>query len=579
VRSGIAKFKQMRHFATMTCLAGLLLGCASAPMNKQDGSSASLHSSGNKSTASPQQGPEVAALVKQGEAALGKGDLKSAQADYARASMLSEDAGIAERATVFALARHDSAAAQKALQRWQSLGGNPMALTRARAQLALDEGRTDDARKLLMQLTEGGEKPAWQAFGKVVLGARDAAQAGRVLEQVATPQRLPDDVTAWLAMSEIGQKLGRYAYAQHIAEAAARRFHSSDAYAWAASLYAQRGDAKAARDLYAEAVKASPDDVDLRLAYAGLLAKEKRFSEAEHVLASGPQDKRSYAARAAFAARSRDMPALRRTYDDLRKAPEDVRSKSYYLLGQLASLVDKPQAAVEWLSKVPIGADHGLDAGIRRAAMLQQLGKSDQAHALVATMRKHFAGQDRTVRKLDRVDAELYMGNSEFAQAAAAYTRALKIDSDNTELLYGRGLAYAEAGNTDAAIADLRKVLKLAPDNINAVNALGYTLADAGRNLGEATRLIERAHKAQPDDPAITDSWGWLQYRLGHLVKAEKALRASWDKRKDPEVGAHLAQVLLARGKKAEAVRIYRAALHLDPQNRHVLALKEKLQP
>jgi tetratricopeptide (TPR) repeat protein len=579
VRSGIAKFKQMRHFATMTCLAGLLLGCASAPMNKQGSGSASMHSSGSTSTTSPQRSPEVTSLLKQAESALNQGDLKSAQSDYARASMLSDDPRIAERATGVALARHDSMAAQKALQRWQSLGGNPMALIRARAQLALDQGRTDDAREQLMQLTASGDKPAWQAFGKVVLGARDAAQAGRVLEQVATPERLPDDVSAWLAMSEIGQKLGRYDYAQHIAEVAARRFHSGDAYAWAANLYAQRGDAKEARNLYAEAVKASPDDVDLRLAYAGLLAKEGRDAEAQRVLASGPQDERSYAARAAFAARAKDMGALRRTYDDLRKAPEDVRSRSYYLLGQLASLVDKPQAAVDWLSRVPIGGDHGLDAGIRRAAMLQQLGKSAQAHALVATMRKHFSGHDKTVRRLDRVDAELYMGNGEFARAAAAYTRALKIDSDNTDLLYGRGLAYAEAGKTDAAIADLRKVLKLAPDNINAVNALGYTLADAGRNLGEAARLIERAHKAQPDDPAITDSWGWLQYRLGHLVKAEKALRASWDKRKDPEVGAHLVQVLLARGKKAEAMRIYRAALHLDPHNRHVLALKGKLQP
>lgn len=579
MRSGIAKFKQMRHFATMTCLAGLLLGCATAPMNKPGGSPEAMHSGGNARAASAQHSPEVSTLLKQAEAALSQGDLKSAQSDYARASTLSDDPRIAERATGVALARHDSVAAHKALQRWQALGGNPMALTRARAQLALDQGRTDDARKLLMQLTAGGDKPAWQAFGKVVLGARDAAQAGRVLEQVATPERLPDDVSAWLAMSEIGQKLGRYDYAQHIAEMAARRFHSGDAYAWAANLYAQRGDAKQARTLYAEAVQASPDDLDLRLAYAGLLAKEGRVAEAERILASGPQDERSFAARAAFAARAKDMGALRRTYDDLRKAPEDVRSKSYYLLGQLASLVDKPQAAVDWLSRVPIDGDHGLDAGIRRAAMLQQMGKSAQAHALVATMRKHFSGQDKTVRRLDQVDAELYMGNNDFAQAAAAYTRALKFDSNDTELLYGRGLAYAEAGRTDAALADLRKVLKLAPDNINAVNALGYTLADAGRDLGEARRLIERARKAQPDDPAIIDSWGWLQYRLGHLQKAEKALRVSWDKRKDPEVGAHLAQVLLARGKKAEAARIYRAALHLDPHNRHVLALKRKLQP
>jgi tetratricopeptide (TPR) repeat protein len=273
------------------------------------------------------------------------------------------------------------------------------------------------------------------------------------------------------------------------------------------------------------------------------------------------------------------MPGLRRTYEDLRKAPPDVRSKSYYLLGQLASLVDKPQAAVEWFAKVPVDADHGVDAGIRRAALLQDLGKSGQAHAVVDRLRKHFIKQEKVVHRLDQVDAELYMSDNDFARAAEAYTRALKRNSSNTDLLMGRGLAYAESGQTEAAIADLREVLKRTPNDINAVNALGYTLADAGRDLDEATRLLERAHKAQPGNAAITDSWGWLQYRLGHLEKAEKALRASWDKRKDPEVGAHLAEVLLARGKRSQAERIYRTALHLDPHNRHLKALKEKLQP
>nr|WP_081945272.1 tetratricopeptide repeat protein [Oleiagrimonas soli] len=549
------------------------------PAHKAQGAGGGAQPLQKLTVATPDADHDVAALLMQAEFALGKGDLKTAQAQYAKASALSSDPDVARRAVGLALALHDSAAAQRSLARWQALGADASDLQRARAQIALDQGRTADAQKELMAMTAHGGKQSWQDFGKVLLSARDAAQAGRLLENVATEQRLPDDGLAWLAMSELGQKLGRYAYAQRIADAAATRFHTGQAYAWAANMYAQRGEDAKARTLYAKAVKASPKNADIRLAYAGLLAKNGDTKGAESVLAKGPQDARSFAARAAFAARGKDLPALRRIYGELVKAPDEVRQSSYYLLGQLASLLDKPQAAVDWLAKVPADDEHAFDAGVRRAVLLQQLGKSDQAHALVRQMREDNADKSDVVQHLDQVDAELYMRDSAFAEAAKAYTRALAADKEDAELLYGRGLAYAEAGDTDAAIADLRAVLKLTPDDINAVNALGYTLADAGRHLDEATKLIERARAALPNDPAITDSWGWLQYRLGHLDKAETALQTAWSKRPDPEVGAHLTQVLLDLGRRAQAEKVYRAALKLDPDNRHLLALKEKLKP
>ncbi len=572
MRSGKAKFKQLRHFATLAILPALLLGCASVPRPGATGQSRPP-----MSASVPDARTE--GLVKKAQSALDRGDMQAAQADYARAAMRSGNPDIAARATGLALALHDSDAAEKALARWKALGADPEDVLRARARIALDQGRTDQARALLMKLTAGGGKPAWQAFGKIILNARDAAQAGQLLQQVATPARLPDDVLAWLAMSEIGQKLGRYAYAQQIADTAAERFRDGRAYAWAGSLEAQRGNDKAAQAMYARAVKVLPDNIDLRMAYAGLVAKQGHLAEAGRILARGRQDERTFAARTAFAARNKDMKSLGSIYESLTRAPGSVRKKSYYLLGQLAALLDKPQAAVDWLAKVPPRAEHGVDAGIRRAVLLQQLGHPGQAHGVLQNMRTVFADQPQIAYRLDRVDAELYMQAGDYARAATAYTRAMAGNADSGELLYGRGLAYAEDGKTAAAVADLRAVLRLEPDNINAVNALGYTLADAGRNLSEARKLLERAHKAKPDDPAITDSWGWLQFRLGHLARAEKALRWSWKQRKDSEVGAHLAQVLLVQGKRSEARRIYREALKLAPHNRHLLALRAKFGP
>jgi len=566
VRSGKAKFKQLRHFAASVCITSLLLGCASMPGH-------------GGSTAASTQPPAVTALLKKARAALDGNDMQTAQADFARASQLSDDPDIAAQATGLALALHDSQAAQASLARWQALGADRSDVLRVKAQIALDQGNTGQARDDLLQLTADGKKSSWQTFGKVVLNARDAAQAGQLLEQVATPERLPDDVVAWLAMSEIGHKLGRYEYTQRIADLASKRFQDARAYAWSADLYAQRGDEKMAQAMYAKAVQAAPDNIDVRLAYAGLVAREGHMQQAGEILAKGAQDERTFAARTAYAARARDMAKLRGIYEELRQSPPALRKKSYYLLGQLAALVDKPEVAIDWLARVPAKAEQGIDAGIRRASLLLQTGHPDQAHAVVADMRRQFAGKPEVVYRLDRVDAELYMQHGDYDKAAAAYTRAMAGKTNSSELLYGRGLAYAEGGHTEAAIADLRAVLRLNPDDVNALNALGYTLADAGRNLAEARRLIDRALKARPNDPAFIDSWGWLQYRLGHMAAAEKALRRSWDKRKDPDVGAHLTRVLLVRGKRAQAHRIYREALKLDPGNRHLRALKGKMKP
>jgi tetratricopeptide (TPR) repeat protein len=577
VRSGNAKFKQWRHFTTSGALLVLLAGCVSTPPRAQQTQPAEKQPLGSMTVATPDADHDLSALLMQGQFAVHKGHLKVAQKAYARASMLSNDPKVAEHAVGLALAVHDSAAAEAAVQRWQTLGGDKLGLLRARAQIALDQGKTDAAKALMLELTASGSARGWKNFGRVLMNARDAAQAGHLLEAVATPARLPNDQNAWLAMSELGQKLGRYAYANKLADAAIQRFHSADTYAWSAGLHAERGDNAKALSLYAKAVKTAPDDTSVRLAYAGLLARSGRGKDARHVLAQGAQDENTYAARAAFAARDKDVSALRGLYDEVRHAPAAIRDQSGYLLGQLASLLDKPEAAVDWFAKVPADDPHGLQAGTQRAVLLQGLGHSVQAHALVGRLLDELGDQPKAVARLQRLDAELYMRDRDYTHAITAYTRALHGASDNKALLYGRGLAYAEAGRIDAAVADFRHVLKLAPDDIDAANALGYTLADADRDLEEAGKWIGKARAARPDDPAINDSWGWLQYRLGHLDRAEQVLQHAWSQRKDPEVGAHLVQVLLAQGKKKQARQVYAAALHLDPGNTRLHALKGKL--
>jgi len=171
------------------------------------------------------------------------------------------------------------------------------------------------------------------------------------------------------------------------------------------------------------------------------------------------------------------------------------------------------------------------------------------------------------------------MREQRYPQAVEAFTRALQVVPNDPGLLYGRGLAYAEADQTDLAVQDFRSLLKLKPDDIDASNALGYTLADAGRDLPEAEQLIGKARAARPNDPAIADSWGWLQYRLGHLDQAVQALRVAWQAAKDADVGVHLGEVLWKQGDHQDAQHVFDEVHKIDPHNASLQSTLKRLHP
>lgn len=584
MRSRDLKFKHMRYGATTFGVLALVLtglsGCAGVTTHRMPEASAPEQPLAHLTVATPPADHDVLAQLLDAQFAIGHGDLDTAAKAYGRAAALSQDPEVAERAAGLAIATHDPEAARKALARWQVLGGGPDDMAQARAKLALDSGDTDGARQQLERLVDSDDKDAWRKFGRLLMGARDAAQAGLLLKTIATPERLPDDEKAWLAMSEMGNKLRQHAYARDIANEAVRRFHCADCYAWAAQLQYQSGHRDKARELYAQALKKDPADTRLRLGYASLLGKEGDNAGAARLLAKGRQDAVTFQARAAFAARASDMPELRRIYRQLTQASDEVREQSFYLLGQLAGTIGKQEQALDWFSQVPADDEHRFDADMHSALLLQQQGDTARAHAMARQMQMDYAEDPKQLGKALQLDAELYMSEGRFDAAITGFTRALKQAPDDTSLLYGRGLAYAEAGNVDAAIADLRRLLKLEPDDIDAANALGYTLADAGRDLSEAETLIGRAHEARPDDPAITDSWGWLQYRLGHLDKAGKALRKAWEATdRDPEVGLHLAEVLWKQGNVEEARNVLNVVRELAPDDAALQTLEKKMVP
>jgi tetratricopeptide (TPR) repeat protein len=582
VLTGGSKFKQVRHFVVTVGAVLAIAGCATtAPQAGQQPKQVrtGVQPLDRLQVAIVPPERDLEAQVMAGDFAIAANDLKTASDAYGKAAWLSDDPTVASRAAELALAIHDQAAAGKALERWAALGARPAELAEGRARMALDRGDTADAQHQLELLVTSGDKDAWRAFGRTLVQARDAAQAGVLLERIATPQRLPNDATAWLAMAELGENLGRHDYAQRMGDEAQKRFHDGATYAWAAQKAFRAGDKAGAKKLFAKAVQKDPKNPRLRLAYASVLAQGGEEKAAAAAVAVGPQDADTYTMRMTLAARSADKAALARLYAEIRRQSDDVQDENAFTLGQIAELLDKKEDALDWYAAVSDDDPHIFDASVRSAVILHLQGKDDDAHQIVADLQTTYADRPDALVKAFAVDAELYMDARRFDAAAAAYDKALRVKPDDTDMLYGRGLAYAEANHVDQAVADFRKVLELKPGDIEASNALGFTLADNDRDLAEAQTLLQAARSARPDDPSVADSWGWLKFRQGQLDQAETTLRGAWAKQKDGDIGVHLAEVLWQRGEHDEARKVLNEVRRIDPKNAALLKTEQKLKP
>lgn len=513
-----------------------------------------------------------------GEFALGKADLGDSAARYARAAELSADPQVAAHATRVALAAKNWALARTTLARWRALKPDDPGQTQIEASLALSDGNNDLAYTLLMRLLAVPDQQGWRLLGQVLLGASDKTAAATLLRRLATPTALvaaPEEI--WVAMSQLAFKLEAKPQARELADAALKKFESAAAYGWSAQLAVDEGDkARAGRD-YQEAIRRAPKDIRLRAAYALMLGQQGDNRAAAKLLADGPQDDYSYAARAAYVARANDKTLIQSLYDELKARPPEERLYRAHLLGQLAEMLEHKAAAQEWYEQVSTDDEDWFSSQVRIAVLTDEQGKSDQALTMTRELQQRVGDLPSALADAFMLEAELLGKREQHDAAQETYTRALKQMPDDTRLLYARALHAAANRMVDRAEADLRRVLELKPDDMDATNALGYTLADANRKLDEAQVLIERALKAKPEDAAVIDSYGWVLYRRGDLPGAEKALRRAFEKQSDGEIASHLGEVLWMQGKRDEARAIFEQARSKDAKNKSLVEAMRRL--
>ncbi len=566
-----------RLFGAGIVAATMLSACATLPATSKHSPNASeplIH------LQVPAQSPDQDVLLKlmSAEFALSHGDVDTAGSGYLDAALISNDPAVAAQATQVALAGKHWDRANQALSRWQVLSPNDAGILQARATLDLVAGHSDAAYASLLELVRlHPDAKGWQAVGLTLLSAPDKKLSGDLLQRLATPEQLGTQGEIWIAISQLALKLDRAALSSQLADQAVTRFHTSEAYAWAAQLALRAGDQKRAKTLYAESLQHDAKNPRLRIGYAKLLSDMGENAEAARLLSRGPQDDLIYSARAAYAARASDKELIEALYKEIEALPAPRPSERLTLLGQLAELLELKPEAQRWYAQIDEEDDHYFDAQTRIAILLDQQGKGTDALELVHTIQAR-AGDDRkALGEAFQLEAELLNHQDRRPQAVDAYTRGLKALPDDTRLLYGRALLSEELNQTANAEKDLRRVVELKPNDADALNALGYTLADRTEHKDEALGLIQKALSLKPDDPAIIDSLGWVQYRLGNLNDAVKSLRRAFERQPDAEIAAHFGEVLWISGNKDEARKVWAEGGKQDGKNKSLLETKQRL--
>lgn len=242
--------------------------------------------------------------------------------------------------------------------------------------------------------------------------------------------------------------------------------------------------------------------------------------------------------------------------------------EAYYYLGRMTEDNSDPQQAISHYMEVGVGPEY-LAATSRIGAILVKQGQLDSSHAWFDGQRKKIP---QMREQLYGLEADILIRANETKEAMQLFNQALKEMPSSASLRYSRAMLSEQLDDLDAMEKDLRALLATDPNNATALNALGYTLADRTTRYAEALELVSRALELQPNEPAILDSMGWVLFRNGQYDESVVFLTRAYAEFSDPEVAAHLGEVLWATGDTEKALAIWQAALRRDPA--HPILLK-----
>ena len=332
-----------------------------------------------------------------------------------------------------------------------------------------------------------------------------------------------------------------------------------------------------AADYLVDVLRTTPDAKSLQSALVQVRIQQKRYGEAalilQKLLQSDPGNHEYEFGLAMLAMQTKDWAKAEKLLEELNKVGygDDGVVESY--LAQVAEETGRYELALERFKAVPDG-ERGWFARLRAAAMLAKLNRLDEARQYLADLPA--VTRDQKIQVI-QATAQLYRDGGNYKVAYEILEKGLVEYPDDPDLLYDSAMVAEKLDRIDIVEAKLSRLVELKPSSAHALNALGYTLVDRTTRVAEGYALIQRALALSPDDPFILDSVGWAQFRLGKLDEAEKSLRQAMEQRPDPEIAAHLGEVLWAKGERALAQDVWQSQLKSAPDNAVLLETVRRL--
>ncbi|MEL0093043.1 MAG: tetratricopeptide repeat protein [Pseudomonadales bacterium] len=240
--------------------------------------------------------------------------------------------------------------------------------------------------------------------------------------------------------------------------------------------------------------------------------------------------------------------------------------ESHFYLGVIAEALGDQALAIREYEMVR-GGYQWLPALRRVADLIATSEGLDEGRRYVVERRERLP---HLRQQLIMLEAQLISDQAEPPMVLAFLDEAVAEDPENVALLYYRGMMGQQLGRMDILERDLSQVLTINPEHADAMNALGYTLADQTDRFDEALALITKALALRPDEPAFIDSMGWVLFRLGRFEEARSQLERAYQLFPNDEVASHLGEVLWMMGKKREAKKVWRKAKEQAPDSPYI---------
>ncbi len=507
-----------------------------------------------------------------GETALQRGNLDIAVSRYVKLAKSTRDPRIAKRATEIALHAGNPFAAEQAVTMWVELEPDSADARQTIAALLVNLGKLDAARPHLEKLLASEKDSVGNAFMQLnQLLSRNPNKVAtlQLIQQLSQPYANSPEVH--FATSQAAWFANQHQLALDEMQRALALRPDWEIAAVHNGRILQRISNNDATEYYRGYLERNPAANEVRIAYTRVLIGNGQIDLAREqlqlLLDKNTEDAEIMLAIGLLATEMGDFNITEISFKKALSLGYKDLNAIHFHLAQIYEETGRPDMAMESYQMVKSGGRY-LPAQIRYADLLAMKGHLKEAREY---LHKLPAANDQQTAHLILAEAQILRRSKAHQEVFDLLDNGLKKLPNYPELLYDRALTADKLGKFKVLEQDLRKLIQLKPDNAHAYNALGYSLAERGIQLPEALKLIRRAIELSPEDPYIMDSLGWVYYRMGNFVDGLNYLNLAFAARPDPEIAAHLGEVLWVQGARENATDIWRSALEKNPDNEILL--------